>query len=93
MFDAALEEISARFKPDLIFISAGFDSHESDPLGQLRLRDEDFSQMTAAVRQWAESACAGRIVSCLEGGYNLKTLGATVRAHVGQLSAGEKTQG
>ena len=85
MFDAALEEIGAKFKPDLVIISAGFDAHESDPLGQLKLEDADFVLMTQAVKQWAESACAGRIVSCLEGGYNLHTLGATVRAHVREL--------
>lgn len=86
MFDAALDEISAHFKPDLIIISAGFDSHRGDPLGQLRLEDEDFVSLTRTVRQWADSACQGRIVSCLEGGYNLDTLGETVRAHVAELA-------
>jgi acetoin utilization deacetylase AcuC-like enzyme len=85
MLDAALEEMSKRFKPDLIFISAGFDAHAADPLGQLLLTDEDFTLMTRAVKQWAASACQGRIISCLEGGYNLGTLGATVRAHVAEL--------
>ncbi len=85
MFEVALDEISSRFKPDLVIISAGFDSHSGDPLGQLLLEDEDFSAMTRAVKQWAESTCKGRIVSCLEGGYNLGTLGATVRAHVSEL--------
>jgi acetoin utilization deacetylase AcuC-like enzyme len=85
MFDAALEEIGAKFKPDLIIISAGFDAHEADPLGQLLLSDEDFSQMTRSVKQWAASACNGRIISSLEGGYNLGTLGRTVRAHVQEL--------
>ncbi|MDT4952125.1 MAG: hypothetical protein QOJ02_263 [Acidobacteriota bacterium] len=85
MFDAALEEISAHFKPDLIFISAGFDAHKADPLGQLLLSDEDFAQMTRSVKQWADSACNGRIVSSLEGGYNLDTLGGTVGAHVREL--------
>lgn len=85
MLDVALEEISAKFKPDLIFISAGFDAHQADPLGQLLLTDEDFTQMTRTVKQWAASACNGRIISCLEGGYNLGTLGGTVRAHVSEL--------
>jgi acetoin utilization deacetylase AcuC-like enzyme len=85
-FEAALEEISAIFKPDLIFISAGFDAHLTDPLGQLRLEDDDFVSMTAAVKQWADDVCDGRIVSCMEGGYNLTTLGRTVTAHVGELS-------
>lgn len=85
IWEAALDEISSNFKPDLIFISAGFDSHEGDPLGQLLLQDEDFVLLTRAVKEWAESACNGRIVSCLEGGYNLSTLGATVAAHVAAL--------
>ena len=87
MLDAALEEMATKFKPDLIFISAGFDAHEADPLGQLLLTDEDFTLMTRAVKQWAASACQGRIISCLEGGYNLGTLGKTVRAHVRELMA------
>jgi len=78
-FEAALEEMSSEFKPDLIIISAGFDSHIDDPLGQLLLTDRDFIDLTRAVKQWANSSCKGRVVSCLEGGYNLDTLGGTVR--------------
>jgi acetoin utilization deacetylase AcuC-like enzyme len=85
-FESALDEISSEFKPDLIIISAGFDSHVDDPLGQLLLTDQDFVDMTRAVKQWADSSCSGRLVSCLEGGYNLDTLGETVRAHVGELA-------
>jgi acetoin utilization deacetylase AcuC-like enzyme len=86
MFEAALEEISAKFQPNLIIISAGFDSHRGDPLGQLLLEDEDYVEMTRTLKQWADASCEGRIVSCLEGGYNLETLGATVSAHVGELA-------
>ncbi len=85
MFDNAINGIAKQFKPDLIFISAGFDAHESDALGQLRLTDEDFKIMTQTVKDWAADVCGGRLVSCLEGGYNLQTLGQTVRAHVEQL--------
>jgi acetoin utilization deacetylase AcuC-like enzyme len=84
-FEAALDEMSSRFTPDLIIISAGFDSHIDDPLGQLLLTDKDFISMTKVVKQWAASSCKGRLVSCLEGGYNLDTLGETVRAHVSEL--------
>jgi acetoin utilization deacetylase AcuC-like enzyme len=84
-FESALEEMSLEFTPDLIIISAGFDSHLDDPLGQLLLQDEDFVDMTRAVKQWAANSCNGRLVSCLEGGYNLETLGETVRAHVSEL--------
>jgi acetoin utilization deacetylase AcuC-like enzyme len=85
IFDAALQDISKDFRPDLIMISAGFDAHLTDPLGQLMLEDRDFVSMTAAVKEWAADACDGRIVSCLEGGYNLDTLGATVKNHVAEL--------
>ncbi|MEP6635509.1 MAG: histone deacetylase [Acidobacteriota bacterium] len=90
MFDAAIGEISANFKPDLILISAGFDSHIGDPLGQLLLQDEDFLTMTRTVKQWARDVCSGRLISCLEGGYNLATLGQTVRAHVAELQREEE---
>ena len=86
MFKRALRQISEKFKPDLIMISAGFDAHRSDPLGQLKLADEDFVEMTKTVKSWALETCQGRIVSCLEGGYNLDTLGETVRMHVAELS-------
>ncbi len=86
MFEAALEDISSKFKPDLIIISAGFDGHLTDPLGQLKLEDTDFAAMTNVVKQWADDVCDARIVSVLEGGYNLDTLGLTVKNHVAELS-------
>ncbi|MDT5272765.1 MAG: hypothetical protein QOH49_4951 [Acidobacteriota bacterium] len=85
-FETALEEIGAKFKPDLVIISAGFDSHAGDPLGQLMLTDEDFVALTRAAKEWAREACGGRLISCLEGGYNLSTLGGTVAAHVRALA-------
>jgi acetoin utilization deacetylase AcuC-like enzyme len=85
-FEAAIEEISTKIKPDLIFISAGFDAHLTDPLGQLRLEDNDFNSMTRSVKQWADEVCDGRLVSCLEGGYNLETLGGTVVEHLRELN-------
>lgn len=86
MFEAAIANISKKFRPDLIMISAGFDAHLTDPLGQLRFEDEDYVSMTRTLMQWADDACSGRIVSCLEGGYNLETLGPTVKNHVAELS-------
>ncbi len=86
MFEAAMGDIARDFKPDLIMISAGFDAHLTDPLGQLRLEDDDYVSMTKTVMQWADEVCGGRVVSCLEGGYNLDTLGATVKAHVAGLN-------
>jgi acetoin utilization deacetylase AcuC-like enzyme len=87
-FESALDDMASSFSPDLIIISAGFDSHVGDPLGQLMLKDADFVAMTRAVKEWAASSCQGRLVSCLEGGYNLETLGETVRAHVEDLCRG-----
>lgn len=86
MFENAIEDLNKKFRPDLILISAGFDAHLDDPLGQLCLEDVDFIQMTEVVKQWANEVCCGRIVSCLEGGYNLDVLGNTVRQHVASLS-------
>lgn len=85
MFENAIADINHNFKPDIIFISAGFDAHKTDPLGQLKLENADFISMTQTVKQWADETCNGRIVSCLEGGYNLETLGETVKAHIGEL--------
>lgn len=86
MFEAAIEDIAKNFRPDIIFISAGFDAHLTDPLGQLRLEDDDYVAMTHVVKEWASEVCNGRIVSCLEGGYNLDTLGRTVKNHIAELS-------
>ncbi|MEO7540153.1 MAG: histone deacetylase [Pyrinomonadaceae bacterium] len=85
MFEAAIGDISKNFAPDLIMISAGFDAHLTDPLGQLRLEDRDFRSLTRTAKQWADQVCNGRIVSCLEGGYNLDTLGETVKNHIVEL--------
>ncbi len=86
MFESAIGDINRNFKPDLIIISAGFDAHLTDPLGQLRLQDADFMQMTKTIKKWADETCNGRIVSALEGGYNLDTLGETVKNHLKALS-------
>lgn len=85
-FESAMGEIGSAMNPDMIFISAGFDAHLTDPLGQLQLEDPDFSAMTRTMMQWADEACGGRIVSCMEGGYNLQTLGETVKEHVRTLN-------
>jgi acetoin utilization deacetylase AcuC-like enzyme len=85
MFESGIEAIMKNFSPDLVIISAGFDAHESDPLGQLRLIDESYSRMTARLKEAALASGSGRVISCLEGGYNLRTLGGTVHAHVSHL--------
>ena len=70
---------------DLIVISAGFDAHWRDPLANLMLEAEDFAWATSQVMEIADRTCDGRIVSLLEGGYDLKGLGDSVAAHVSVL--------
>ena len=73
------------FRPELILISAGFDAHRDDPLAGLALIEEDFAWITGALCDLADKHCAGRVVSCLEGGYDLPALGASAAAHVNVL--------
>ena len=84
-FIDALHEIERRFPPDLIIISAGFDSRRGDPLGGLMLEDSDFAEMTKEVLRIAEKHGHGRVVGLLEGGYNLDLLGGSVRSHLAAL--------
>lgn len=73
-------------KPDMIFISAGFDAHKEDPMADLNLEEEDFRQVTRVIKQAAERHCQGRIVSVLEGGYNPVPLAFSVQAHLEVLA-------
>ncbi|RYZ12564.1 MAG: histone deacetylase family protein [Comamonadaceae bacterium] len=74
------------FEPEMIFISAGFDAHQEDDLGQLRLNENDFSWITSRIRDVANVFSQGRIVSMLEGGYHLDALARSVEAHVRVLA-------
>src|SRR5580704_5898768 len=76
------------YRPDLVLISAGFDSRAGDPLGQFLLSDEDFAELTSLLQEVADEHCAGRLISILEGGYNLDGLTRAVAAHTTALSAG-----
>jgi len=76
-----------KFKPELIMVSAGFDAHEMDPLGQLELQDDDFGWITAEICRYADDACGGRVISVLEGGYDLDALASASLAHVGALAS------
>jgi acetoin utilization deacetylase AcuC-like enzyme len=76
-----------RFSPDLVIVSAGFDAHQRDPLGQLELEDPDYAWITQELRALADKACAGRLVSILEGGYDLEALASAALAHAGALVA------
>ena len=73
------------FKPELLLISAGFDAHADDPLAQLMLQDEDYGWVTDELMAIADQHCGGRIVSALEGGYDLGALGRSVAVHVQRL--------
>lgn len=73
------------FKPQLIMISAGFDAHKEDPMGQLRLDETDYTWITDQLRAAAERHCGGRIVSVLEGGYNIDALGRAAFCHIRSL--------
>jgi acetoin utilization deacetylase AcuC-like enzyme len=73
------------FRPDLIVVSAGFDAHRDDPLAQLRLAVDDFAWVTREILEVAERRAGGRVVSALEGGYDLAALAASAAAHVRAL--------
>jgi acetoin utilization deacetylase AcuC-like enzyme len=74
------------FKPQMIFVSAGFDAHRDDDLGQLGLVEADYAWITERIVEVAERHAQGRIVSCLEGGYNLGALARSVAAHLRVLA-------
>ena len=75
-----------RYAPEFILISAGFDAHAEDPLSGALLSSAAFGELTAAIAAAAERPCAGRIVSLLEGGYDLEALADSVESHVGVLA-------
>ena len=75
------------FAPDLIMISAGFDAHARDPLAEQSLEAEDYAWATRAIVSVANKRSAGRIVSSLEGGYDLEALGRSAVAHAQALNA------
>jgi acetoin utilization deacetylase AcuC-like enzyme len=87
--DAVLPQLD-RFAPELVLISAGFDAHRDDPLAQLALVEADFAWVTGALCDIAARHANGRVVSVLEGGYDLPALGASVAAHIRVLM--EQTQ-
>ena len=91
-FRAAFENLIlpqlARFSPELIIISAGFDAHYRDPLASLNLKAEDFGWVTRKLMDLADQTAGGRVVSVLEGGYDLQGLQESVAAHVTALMSG-----
>ena len=86
-FDSRVMPALEEFRPEVLLVSAGFDGHRDDPLAQIELSDEAYEQMTRRLVGLAERHCAGRIVSVLEGGYNLGALGRGVVRHLIGLHA------
>ena len=74
------------FQPEMIFISAGFDAHREDDMGQMGLVEQDYAWITHRIKDVARRHARGRIVSCLEGGYALSALGRSVEAHIRVLA-------
>ena len=91
-FNEKLLPAANHFKPDLILISAGFDSRQDDLLGCFDITDEGYQQITMMVMQLAGQYCDGRLVSVLEGGYNLDGLASSVKVHVETLHSGTQTK-
>jgi acetoin utilization deacetylase AcuC-like enzyme len=84
-FRNALEKAADKIKPELVLVSAGFDAHRTDPIGSLGLEVEDFVTLTGLALEVAKTHAQGRLVSCLEGGYNLEALAESVQAHLEAL--------
>ncbi|MGH9581714.1 MAG: histone deacetylase family protein [Bryobacteraceae bacterium] len=84
-FEDVLLPAARAFRPNLILLSAGFDSRQGDPLGQFLLTDEDFGYLTGLMTDLAADVCGGRLVSVLEGGYNLDGLARAAEAHIRAL--------
>ncbi|MFQ6040759.1 MAG: histone deacetylase [Candidatus Poribacteria bacterium] len=85
IFEQQLKPAAIEFQPNFILISAGFDSHQSDPLGGIRIASEGFGQLTDIACEIADSTCNGRLLSALEGGYNLDGLSESVVVHLEHL--------
>ena len=85
-FEQALNEIASRLRPAVIIVSAGFDAHVADPLGGMRLTEVGFRRLSAAVAATAERWSGGRVLSFLEGGFDLQALANCARIHVEELA-------
>ena len=83
-FEFALKKLK-EFKPEFVLISAGFDAHASDPLAQLKLQTEDFYKITKRILETSKKFCNGKVVSILEGGYDLQALQDSTKRHVDAL--------
>jgi acetoin utilization deacetylase AcuC-like enzyme len=85
IYAGRLAEFAEKLKPQLVLVSAGFDSHRKDPVGNLGLETEDFIPITNAILDVAETYCGGRVVSTLEGGYNPQLLAECIELHLDEV--------
>jgi acetoin utilization deacetylase AcuC-like enzyme len=85
LYEEELVPAARRFRPGLILVSAGYDSHAADPLGGLALEDGDYARLTGILTDLADELSGGRLVVALEGGYDLRALSASVSATVRAL--------
>ncbi len=86
VFHKRLQPAATEFRPDFVLVSAGFDAHEDDLLGGMRVTSEGFARLTRVVKQIAGACCQGRIVSVLEGGYELDGLAESIEVHLRVLA-------
>jgi acetoin utilization deacetylase AcuC-like enzyme len=84
-FEQQLLPRALEYRPDCVLISAGFDAHYADPLGQMQVTEEGYRRLTQVVKEIAATCCQHRLISVLEGGYNLEALGHSVRVHLDEL--------
>jgi acetoin utilization deacetylase AcuC-like enzyme len=87
VFEAEIRPALMAFKPELIYISAGFDAHKNDPLADLSLSTQDYVWITEFIKKIVNNCCAGRIISSLEGGYHLPSLAESALAHITSLNS------
>jgi acetoin utilization deacetylase AcuC-like enzyme len=88
-FEEALDEVASRLRPAAIIVSAGFDAHVSDPVGDMRVSEPGFRRLSAAVTATAQRWSSGRVLSFLEGGFDLQALANCARIHVEELASGD----
>lgn len=86
LFEQLLKPVARAFAPELIIVSAGFDIHQSDPIGKMRVSTRGFAGLTRSLMNIADTCCDGKLVLCLEGGYNLNVLEQSVKAVLQELS-------
>lgn len=86
LFETVLRPLALEFVPDLILVSAGFDTHRDDPLGGMRMTPAGFAGLTRSLMRTADICCGGKLVLCLEGGYNASVLGDCARSVMAELA-------